>query len=409
MLNPNAKTFTFNPTATSSHFNAASTLNESEGGVQDLTSSLGDFGFVNEDDADDLSALVKGGEGLDGGAVSEGGVHYTERDYYYDNNNNNNNIQSNASSSQQEQQFDDIPDEEKMRWLVQEFPNIDEAILEDILFNAAHHDINCALDLLEELEGDYEAPVPEAPAINEENFPSLGGGGAGYGNNNNNNNNIAAKKEELPQKIYLSGGRSNYVDRQAPATPTWATSSHPPSSMTTRSTYFDSQNEISTKTTEWVETGDLVSNLYKENRADARDLARVRNVCYEQATTAFLSGNKALAKELSAKGKEAANAMQRAHEQASNQIYSERNRNNSSTIDLHGLHVAEALQILKRELGAGGGRSRGEFISILVGTGHHTKGARTPSRLPSSVEQWLISEKIHFTEPVSGEFLVRVL
>ena len=101
--------------------------------------------------------------------------------------------------------------------------------------------------------------------------------------------------------------------------------------------------------------------------------------------------------------------MQRAHEQASNQIYSERNRNNSSTIDLHGLHVAEALQILKRELGAGGGKSRGEFISILVGTGHHTKGARTPSRLPSSVEQWLISEKIHFTEPVSGEFLVQVL
>ena len=405
MLNPNAKTFTFNPTATSSHFNAAST-NESEGGVQDLTSSLGVFGFVNEDDADDLSAFVKGGEGLDGGAVSEVGVHYTERDYYYDNNNNNN---VHASSSQQEQQFDDIPDEEKMRWLVQEFPNIDEAILEDILFNAAHHDINCALDLLEELEGDYEAPVPEAPAINEENFPSLGGGGAGYSNKNNNNNNIAAKKEELPQKIYLSGGRSNYVDRQAPATSSWATSSHPPSSMTTRSTYFDSQNEISTKTTEWVETGDLVSNLYKENRADARDLARVRNVCYEQATTAFLSGNKALAKELSAKGKEAANAMQRAHEQASNQIYSERNRNNSSTIDLHGLHVAEALQILKRELGAGGGKSRGELISILVGTGHHTKGSRTPSRLPSSVEQWLISEKIHFTEPVSGEFLVRVL
>ena len=298
MLNPNAKTFTFNPTATSCHSNAAST-NESEGG-SGLDIKFRDFGFVNEDDADDLSALVKGGEGLVGGAVSEGGLHYTERDYYY-NNNNNNNVKSHASSSQQEQQFDDIPDEEKMRWLVREFPNIDEAILEDILFNAAHHDINCALDLLEELEGDYEAPVPEAPAINEEIFPSLGGGGAGYSSNNNN---IAAKKEELPQKIYLSGGRSNYVDRQAPATSTWATSSHPPSSMTTRSTYFDSQNEISTKTTEWVETGDLVSNLYKENRADARDLAREKRLLRTE-TTAFLSGNKALAKELSAKGKEA--------------------------------------------------------------------------------------------------------
>jgi len=43
MLNPNAKTFTFNPTATSSHFNAASTLNESEGGVQETTTTTTTF------------------------------------------------------------------------------------------------------------------------------------------------------------------------------------------------------------------------------------------------------------------------------------------------------------------------------------------------------------------------------
>ena len=78
--------------------------------------------------------------------------------------------------------------------------------------------------------------------------------------------------------------------------------------------------------------------------------------------------------------------MKQAHEQASNQIYSERNNRNTNTIDLHGLHVAEALQILKRELGTGGGKLSGE-ISILVGTGHHTKGSRTPSRLPRSVER----------------------
>ena len=309
-----------------------------------------------------------------------------------------------VGSAQQEQHYEeDISDEEKMRWLVQEFPNLDEAILEDILFNAAHGDINGALDLLEELEKEFEAPVPEAPANNEENFPSLVGGKT---ETNSNKDNAAAKKEELPRKIYLSGGRSNYIDRQAPATSFWANSSSvQPSSRTMRSTHFDSQNESSSKTTEWVETGESVSNLYRENRADARDLARVRNVCYEQATTAFLSGNKALAKELSAKGKEAALAMKRAHEQASNQIYSQRNNRYSSTIDLHGLHIAEALQILKREFAR---KLPGELISILVGTGHHTKGSRTPSRLPASVQDWLISEKIHFTEPVSGEFLVRV-
>ena len=79
---------------------------------------------------------------------------------------------------------------------MQEFPNIDETILEDILFNAAHGDINGALDLLEELEKDYEVPLPEAPAINEENFPSLGGDGVVLAIIIISINNIATKKEE---------------------------------------------------------------------------------------------------------------------------------------------------------------------------------------------------------------------
>ena len=53
-------------------------------------------------------------------------------------------------------------------------------------------------------------------------------------------------------------------------------------------------------------------------------------------------------------------------------------------LDLHGLHVAEALSILQRELP--GCRSRGSLlVHVLVGTGHHTKGVRTPARLPSAV------------------------
>ena len=41
--------------------------------------------------------------------------------------------------------------EDKMEWLTEEFPNVDEIILEDILFNEADGDIFDALDLLEEL------------------------------------------------------------------------------------------------------------------------------------------------------------------------------------------------------------------------------------------------------------------
>ena len=80
---------------------------------------------------------------------------------------------------------------------MQEFPNIDETILEDILFNAAHGDINGALDLLEELEKDYEVPLRKRQPINEEeNFPSLGGDGGGKAGDNNNihKNNIATKE-----------------------------------------------------------------------------------------------------------------------------------------------------------------------------------------------------------------------
>ena len=251
MLNPNAKTF--NPptsgasgaassaAAQMSHYNAVSTKERNTNtSVQDLTASLGDFGFVDEDDTDDLSALIHadGGEGglddgVDGGG---GGVPYTGY----------NNFQHGGLHHAE---VDEQIDEEKMRWLVQEFPNIDETILEDILFNAAHGDINGALDLLEELEKDYEVPLPEAPAINEENFPSLGGDGGGKAGDNNNihKNNIATKKEEeeLPRKMYLSGGRSNYVERQAPATSLSTTSSSliQPSLTVTRPTYFDSSSQ----------------------------------------------------------------------------------------------------------------------------------------------------------------------
>lgn len=48
-------------------------------------------------------------------------------------------------------------------------------------------------------------------------------------------------------------------------------------------------------------------------------------------------------------------------------------------LDLHGLHVNEALKILGRELGQlgdGAGQAKGRVpvkVHVLVGTGHHTK------------------------------------
>ena len=81
-------------------------------------------------------------------------------------------------------------------------------------------------------------------------------------------------------------------------------------------------------------------------------------------------------------------------------------------IDLHGLHVNEAIHALKQELSIlrNAARMSGQrvHVYICVGTGHHTRGARTPARLPIAVQRYLLQEEgLEFSEPQPG--LLRVL
>ncbi|CAI7845796.1 unnamed protein product, partial [Closterium sp. NIES-53] len=62
-------------------------------------------------------------------------------------------------------------------------------------------------------------------------------------------------------------------------------------------------------------------NLYGDMREEARDHARIRNACFEQATQAYLAGNKAAAKELSARGQWHNEQMKAAHAKASDAIF----------------------------------------------------------------------------------------
>jgi hypothetical protein len=85
-------------------------------------------------------------------------------------------------------------------------------------------------------------------------------------------------------------------------------------------------------------------------------------------------------------------------------------RGSDRLIDLHGLHVNEAIHILKVELGTlkSTARATGERMQVMicVGTGHHTKGSRT-ARLPIAVEQFLLEEGLHYTQAQPG--LLRVV
>ncbi|KAK7352598.1 hypothetical protein VNO80_18022 [Phaseolus coccineus] len=171
----------------------------------------------------------------------------------------------------------------------------------------------------------------------------------------------------------------------------------------------------------WLETGDAVANMYSELREEARDHACLRNAYFEQARQAYLIGNKALAKELSAKGQLHNMHMKAAHGKAQESIYRQRNqvasemqgngRGHERIIDLHGLHASEAIHVLKHELSvlkstAIAAEQRLQ-VYICVGTGHHTRGSRTPARLPIAVQRFLLEEGIDFTEPQPG--LLRVV
>lgn len=168
----------------------------------------------------------------------------------------------------------------------------------------------------------------------------------------------------------------------------------------------------------WLETGEAVSTMYADLRDEARDHARVRNAYFEQARQAYLSGNKALARDLAAKGQMHNGLMKDAHSKAGEAIFQQRNistgsfqNGQSPLVDLHGLHVSEAIPYLKRELATfrAAARSSHQRVQVLicVGTGHHTKGSRTPARLPVAVEKFLAEdERLPFTEQQPGMLMV---
>ncbi|GFP96690.1 polyadenylate-binding protein-interacting protein 7 [Phtheirospermum japonicum] len=150
--------------------------------------------------------------------------------------------------------------------------------------------------------------------------------------------------------------------------------------------------------------------MYVEMRGEAPDHARIRKAYFEQARQAYLISNKALAKELSIKGQMHNIQMKEAHEKAQESIYRRRNTSDMQAnrrermIDLHGLHMSEAIHVLRRELAVFRNAARlvdqQLLVYICVGTGHYTRGSWTPSRLPTAVQRYLIEEEgLDFSEP----------
>ena len=187
----------------------------------------------------------------------------------------------------------------------------------------------------------------------------------------------------------------------------------------------EQEEELGSKSSvPWVSTGAAVSSEYARARERARALCVARNVAFEQATQAYLRGDKAAAKELGAQGRGFAAEMREEHERAAASIFESRNNAHSPplpsssrasprsdsviTLDLHGLHVAEGVAAVERAIerareesrgGSGGGRggaaasaraARATTLKLIVGAGRHTThGAGRRARLPLAVKSKL--------------------
>lgn len=94
-----------------------------------------------------------------------------------------------------------------------------------------------------------------------------------------------------------------------------------------------------------------------------------------------------------------------------NQEIQANGRGQDRLIDLHGYNVNDALLVLKLELAGlrNAARSTDQQLQVFisVGTGHPTKGSRTPSRLPLAVQCYLLDEGLDYSEPQPG--LLRVV
>lgn len=157
------------------------------------------------------------------------------------------------------------------------------------------------------------------------------------------------------------------------------------------------------------ETGTAVASQYQDHRGDARSYAIARNQLFEEATRAFLSGDKKLAKELGEKGRHYNMLMKECHSQAARAIYHSRNAESMSNsgrpiVDLHGLHVTEAQSLLGSALD--GYKSKGNVtqVDVVVGEGKHSKSSH--SRLRHGVVQYLDMAGYSYKEQYAGMLTV---
>jgi DNA-nicking Smr family endonuclease len=128
----------------------------------------------------------------------------------------------------------------------------------------------------------------------------------------------------------------------------------------------------------WLETGDKANKAYLKARQEAIKHGGLRNKFLQSAAQAWNRNDARAAKALSLRGQSENDLMRKAHREAAQQLYEERNKNRGDCpeiyVDLHGLHPEEAVEYLEGILTENATESRP--IYAITGTGHHSKNGK---------------------------------
>ncbi|KAL8927645.1 MAG: hypothetical protein Q9172_001274 [Xanthocarpia lactea] len=160
----------------------------------------------------------------------------------------------------------------------------------------------------------------------------------------------------------------------------------------------------------WLETGEKTNHAYLKARQEAFKHAAARNRFLQSAAQAWNRNDARAAKALSLRGQSENDLMRKAHREAAQLLYEERNKDSSSSkeiyIDLHGLHPEEAVEYLEQVLLEHQKSSRPVYA--ITGTGHHSKSGK--DKVGKAVRGWLNEWKYASAEfSVPGDSLGGIL
>ncbi|XP_060570620.1 uncharacterized protein LOC132728916 [Ruditapes philippinarum] len=143
---------------------------------------------------------------------------------------------------------------------------------------------------------------------------------------------------------------------------------------------------------------------YEDYRGEANLHFRLRHECFQKAREAHRRGLKQVASFYSQQGHQHTQKIKEANMRASEYILAERNHDIvKNTLDLHGLHVDEAMAALNRIIPEKE-RDHCKKLTIITGRGSHSRGG--VARLRPSVIAFLNAHKYSYTELQTGVFNV---